>query len=142
MRISSITLQENNLGISIGKRLKGKLESLEKIVIFTGGNGAGKSRFLKLLQSNYDEYKNNPEKDTVCFKVAEKDKITNDDVEMNFTRDMIENFHIINYAHFDAKLQSTVNFSPYVINQSKKKLKQYFILIFDKYRDIILKRCH
>lgn len=124
MRISSITLQENNLGISIGKRLKGKLESLEKIVIFTGGNGAGKSRFLKLLQSNYDEYKNNPEKDTVCFKVAEKDKSTNDDVEMNFTRDMIENFHIINYAHFDAKLQSTVNFSPYVIHQSKNKLKQ------------------
>ncbi len=124
MRISSITIGENKMGVSIGKRLKGKLDSLGDIVIFTGSNGAGKSRFLKFLQSDYDEYKNNPQIHSVCFTVSEKNKITNEDVEMKFSIDMIENFHIINYAHFDAKLQSTVNFSPYVIHQAKHKLKQ------------------
>ena len=124
MRISSIKLQDNNLGISIGKRLKGKLEGLGEIVVFTGGNGAGKSRFLRLLKSNYDEYKNDPVNNDVCFRIIKKDAITNKDIELDFTRDMINQFHIINYSHFDAKLQSTVNFSPYVIHQSKNKLKQ------------------
>lgn len=122
MRISSIKLsaQGNDEGITIGKRFKGEISGLNNIVIITGGNGSGKSRFLKLLYKSFEKTKVQSALENVCLKVSENN--TNNEIEL--TKEIAENFHLINYSHFDAKLQGPENFSAYVIHQSKNKLKK------------------
>lgn len=124
--ISSIKLckEENNYGLSIGRRLKGELNNLSKIVILTGGNGCGKSRFLKLLKEDFEKYKSGIYDTITAFKMSEEDTTSNKTIECDLTKDIADSFNIINYSHFDAKLQSSANFSPYVIHQAKNKLKQ------------------
>lgn len=125
MRFSSIKLPTNssNDGITIGTRFNGTLDNLGKVVVLTGANGSGKSRFIKLLQKNFEAFKNDPDYQEICFKIAEKDE-NNKDIEEELTKATANSIHLINYSHFDAKLQGTVKFSPYVIHQAKNKLKQ------------------
>ena len=121
MRISSfkIPLEGNNEGIKIGKRFNGTLSNLNNIVIITGANGSGKSRFLKLLNRSFQNFKNNKSHSEICFKISENDC----DTETELTKNIAQNFNLINYSHFDAKLQGPKTFSPYVIHQAKNKLK-------------------
>lgn len=125
MRISSFKLPENasNTGIRLSAQFRGCLNGLKNVVILTGGNGSGKSRFLKLFQNTFDNFKNNPEHIERYFKVSEKNPDINKDVEKELTKEMAKNFNVINYSHFDAKLQDAEIFSPYVIHQAKNKLK-------------------
>lgn len=125
MRISSFKLPENanNTGIRLSAQFRGCLNGLKNVVILTGGNGSGKSRFLKLFQNTFDNFKNIPEYTENCFKVSEKNPDTNKDVEIELTKEMANRFNVINYSHFDARLQDAENFSPYVIHQAKNKLK-------------------
>lgn len=121
MRISSLKLckQANTEGITFNEQFENELRELTDIVILTGGNGSGKSRFLKLLQKNVGEYINGSNSNEISFKVAEEDKD-----EQDFTIELAKSFNIINYSHFDARLQTADKFSPYVIHQSKKKLQK------------------
>ena len=121
MRISSfkMPLEGDGEGIKIGKRFNGELSNLNNIVLITGANGSGKSRFLKLLNRSFQNFKNNSDVSETYFKVCENDF----DTEMELTKEIAQNFNLINYSHFDAKLQGPKNFSPYVIHQAKNKLK-------------------
>lgn len=125
MRISSFKLPENatNTGIGLSAQFRGCLMGLKDVVILTGGNGSGKSRFLKLIQNTFNNFKNNPNYIEKCFKVSKKNPDTKKDVENELTKEMAKKFNVINYSHFDAKLQDAENFSPYVIHQAKNKLK-------------------
>lgn len=125
MKISSFRLSENgnSEGIILGKRFNGELDNLKNVVILTGGNGSGKSRFLKLLQKKFEDVKYNSCNNDNGFKVTYMDKIFNKEVERELTIEMAKRINLINYSHFDAKLQEAEKFSPYVIHQSKNKLK-------------------
>ncbi len=121
MRISTfkIPLEGDSEGIKIGKRFNGTLSNLNNIVIITGANGSGKSRFLKLLNRSFQNLKNNESCSDRYFKIIEN----NSDTETELTKEIAQNFNLVNYSHFDAKLQSPEFFSPYVIHQAKNKLK-------------------
>ena len=125
MRISSFKLpaESNNEGITIGKRFNGRIDNLNKIVILTGANGSGKSRFIKLLQRSFEDFKINPDYEEICFTISRKGE-DNKDIEEDLTKAAAKEIHVINYSHFDAKLQGTDKFSPHVIHQAKNKLKQ------------------
>lgn len=124
MRISSIKLpKEDNEGIRIGDRFKGEISGLKKIVIITGANGSGKSRFLKVLEKRFKQLKADFNESNNCFKITETDSISGEK-ERDFTKDDANKMELINYSHFDAKLQRSENFSPYVIHQAKDKLKK------------------
>jgi len=121
MRISSFKIpsEGENEGIKIGKRFNGVLSNLNNIVIITGSNGSGKSRFLKLMNKSFQNFKTDERCSEICFKISENDS----DAETELTKDLAKKFNIINYSHFDAKLQGPENFSPHVIHQAKNKLK-------------------
>lgn len=126
MRISSFRtpVQNTSEGITIGNHFNGWLDKLNKVVVLTGANGSGKSRFLKLLHKTFEEFKNNPDYEEICFKVSKGDSDAKRETEEPLTKAQAQNIYLINYSHFDAKLQGTNNFSPYVIHQAKQKLKQ------------------
>ena len=120
MIISSLSLRKptNMEGITINSKFKNKLDNLSNTVVITGGNGSGKSRFLKFLQKNFNTYINGSISEEVSFKVTDN----KDGSEEDLTSELAKSFSIINYSHFDAKLQTADNFSPYVIHQAKSKL--------------------
>lgn len=120
MIISSLKLSNsaNAEGITLNSKFKNELDNLSNTVVITGGNGSGKSRFLKFLQKNFKLYINGSISDDVSFKVTDN---TNG-VENFLTLELAKSFSIINYSHFDAKLQTADKFSPYVIHQAKSKL--------------------
>lgn len=126
LRISSFELSEstNDEGIQIGEKLGGRVNDLNNIVILTGANGSGKSRFLKLFQQSFDGIRNDVNYNGLLFKVTENDETNGGDIEKELTIDIAKTFNIVNYSHFDAKLQSSEKFSPYVIHQAKNKLKK------------------
>lgn len=126
MRISSFKLPVNsdNNGITIGKRLNGELSNLSNIVVLTGANGSGKSRLLKIMYNTFDSFKNNSDYKESCFKIIKKDEDSQSEEEIELTKELAKNFNFINYSHFDAKLQVSERFSPYVIHQAKNKLKK------------------
>lgn len=121
MRISSFKVPKegDNAGIKIGMRFNGALNNLNNIVIITGANGSGKSRFLKLLNRSFQNLKNTENSFDSPFKIIEN----NSDAETDLTPEIAKSFNLVNYSHFDAKLQGPKNFSPYVIHQAKNKLE-------------------
>ncbi len=121
MKISSLKLSadRNCEGIKIGKQFKGEIDKLGDIVVLTGGNGSGKSRFLRLLYNSFQNIKHKDGSNELCFKVVDTDGVCKE-----LTSELASEMNIINYSHFDAKLQSPEKFSPYVIHQAKNKLKQ------------------
>ncbi len=121
MKISSLKLSTdgNCEGITVGKQFKGEIDNLGSIVVLTGGNGSGKSRFLRLLYNSFQNIKNGEGSNDIYFKV-----VGADGVDKELTGEFADELNIINYSHFDAKLQSPEKFSPYVIHQAKNKLKQ------------------
>lgn len=120
MIISSLKLSNsaNAEGITLNSKFKNELDNLSNTVVITGGNGSGKSRFLKFLQKNIKLYINGSVSDEVSFKV----KDNTNRVENVLTLELAKSFSVINYSHFDAKLQTADKFSPYVIHQAKSKL--------------------
>ncbi len=120
MIISSLSLSKptNTEGITLSSKFKNELNNLSNTVVITGGNGSGKSRFLKFLQKNFKLYIDGSNSAEVSFNVI-NDK---DGPEEVLTSELAKSFSIINYSHFDAKLQTPDKFSPYVIHQAKSKL--------------------
>lgn len=120
MKVSSFKLAKSkeNKGIKFGKRIGEKVSNLGRIVILTGANGSGKSRFLKLFKETFDHAKTDS---TYCdnFEIVD-----NNDNTRTMTLEDAKSFDIVNYSHFDAKLQLAENFSPYVIHKAKEKLQR------------------
>lgn len=113
MKISSIELLCEKDGL-----LPFKLPMLGDLVLVTGSNGAGKTRLLKIIQNyiNSQKVDDNLEEITI--------EITEDGKNEKLTRDNADKVRIINYSHYDARLQSPNSFSPYVIHKAKEILKK------------------
>ncbi len=110
LKISSITLTNEKRGIQ-----PFSAPVLGDIVILTGANGAGKTRILKLLQDYVDNlHKNISDRDILLT-------IETDDVPL--TTANADKIQIINYSHYDARLQSPTDFTPYVIHKAKDILQ-------------------
>ncbi len=120
MRITSLQLTKNPTenGLRMHSRMGGQLASLERIVFLTGGNGSGKTRLLRLIESEIHHTKTGTKNPECIFRIFKKGK------EKTLTQTDAQSLHVINYSHFDAKLQTPNNFSPYIIHRAKEKLKQ------------------
>lgn len=118
MKISSIKFKNSKTttGLSFDNQFANEVNELGNIVILTGGNGSGKSRFLKLLKNEFDVKKNN-------LPTAETEIKIDDCGIKELTSELAQKINIINYSHFDARLHSADKFSPYVIHQAKEKLQ-------------------
>lgn len=118
MKIKSIKLHQDTDGL---KAFKDCL-SLENLVLLTGSNGAGKTRLLKVIRRYVEALQSGvpeseiKEKLTVYFQEGEK-------IEL-LTKDNAKQIQIINYSHYDAKLQIPNAFSPYVIHKAKEILME------------------
>lgn len=117
MKITSIKIKTVEDGIQFADKFKKEIDNLGKTVVLAGANGSGKTRFLKLLEKSANNIQNET-KGPWIFKI----KI--DDKEVLLTKSLAKDIHVVNYSHFDARLQDPSNYSPYIINQAKNKLRQ------------------
>lgn len=117
MKISAIALQEEVDGLK-----KFEVPLLQDLVLLTGCNGAGKTRLLKAIQ-RYVEFlqlgvsgQDPPEKFTLTIQDDQKSE--------TLSSQNADAIQIVNYSHYDAKLQMPGDFSPYVIHKAKEILKR------------------
>ncbi len=113
MKISSIELLCEKDGL-----LPFKLPMLGDLVLVTGSNGAGKTRLLKIIQNYINSQKADDNLEEITIEITEDGK------NEKLTRDNADKVRIINYSHYDARLQSPNSFSPYVIHKAKEILKK------------------
>lgn len=116
LKISSIELRQELDGFKPFKF------SLKDLVILTGSNGAGKTRLLKRIQcyvQSLEQGKYNEETDG-RFDLFIQDAKGID----RLTPSNANRLRIINYSHYDARLQLPNDFSPYVIHKAKEILKK------------------
>ena len=113
MKISSIELLCEKDGL-----LPFKLPMLGDLVLVTGSNGAGKKRFQKIIQNYINSQKADDNLEEITIEITEDGK------NEKLTRDNADKVRIINYSHYDARLQSPNSFSPYVIHKAKEILKK------------------
>lgn len=110
MRISGIELTEECNKI---KKTKGVIE-LSDIVILTGENGAGKTRLLNLIMANLKELEYS---DKLILYIVDDEGLSRKYVDAGLLR-------VVNFSHYDAILQSSRDFSPYVIGTAKDVLSK------------------
>ncbi len=118
MKISSIKIKSDKTftGLGFDKQFANGINDLGNIVVLTGGNGSGKSRFLKLLKNEFEVLRSN-------LDTSETEIEIDDNGIKKVTSELAQSINVINYSHFDARLQIADKFSPYVIHQSKEKLQ-------------------
>lgn len=95
-----------------------KLPMLGNLVLVTGANGAGKTRLLKTIQNYINSQYTTDNMDEVVIELTENEKCE------KLTKENMDKVRIINYSHYDARLQSPNSFSPYVIHKAKELLKR------------------
>lgn len=113
MKISAIELLCEKEGL-----LPFKLPMLGDLVLVTGSNGAGKTRLLKLIQNYIDSQYASNNMNEIIIEITENEK------SEKLTKENANKVRIINYSHYDARLQSPNSFSPYVIHNAKEILKK------------------
>lgn len=113
MKIASIELKEEQNGICPFERNK-LGEELGDVVILTGANGSGKTRLLNMVRRHI-----------LTLEYKDKLKLTFLD-EAGQEREYSEAslIQVANYSHYDAVLQLSKNFSPYVIGKAQKILAE------------------
>ena len=111
MKISDIKLEKEKDGL-----LPFHFPMLGDVVLLTGGNGAGKTRLLKMIQTHVTMLRNGEDTDSFAL------QIDRDGTSEVLTEYNVDDISIINYSHYDAKLQFPNDFSPYVIHSAKDKL--------------------
>ena len=115
MKISAIELQEEADGLR-----PFKISLLKDFVILAGSNGAGKTRVLKAIQRKVESLKRGES----GFKDKLRITVQEGGCEEILTVENAGGIEVINYSHYDAKLQMPDDFSPYVIHKAKEILKQ------------------
>ena len=120
MKFSSIEI--NNSDGSKNGINNCKFEALGNVVLLTGSNGSGKSRFLKTINQAVNDIRAGNRPNDVFIKTS---FFSVDNDEEVLTIDNIDKVRIANYSHYDANLQTYKKFSPYVIHKAKEALKQY-----------------
>ena len=116
MKLSSIELRADVNGIK-----SFRAHSLGDVVLLAGSNGSGKTRLLKIIEKrladwNRDEFGNTD----VLISVE-------NDAPLTKKSEASQEFAIqtVNYSHFDAKLQTPDQFTPYVISKAKNLLTNH-----------------
>lgn len=117
MRISAIKLQEDINGLK-----PFEVSLLKNLVILVGSNGAGKTRLLKLIQT-YVEGLQQGRAAVPCESGLEI-MLQEDGTPRRMTEVNAGEVQIINYSHYDARLQVPDDYSPYVIHKAKEILRQ------------------
>lgn len=113
MKIASIELKDEQNGIYPFERNK-LGEELGDVVILTGANGSGKTRLLNMIRRHI-----------VTLEYNDKLKLTfidGDGQEREYSEAAL--LQAANYSHYDAVLQLSKKFSPYVIGKAKKLLAE------------------
>lgn len=82
-------------------------KNLGELVILAGSNGSGKTRLLKLIYNTLKKPNN-----SINLKIEANDKPLNN-------KKGKYKILPINFSHYDAKLQSPLDFTPYVISKAK-----------------------
>lgn len=95
------------------------VSSLGKVVILSGSNGSGNLRFLKMLVQYLSAVQKGGEEGCLNLKICHQEE-GEGEIFGKATANQIE---IVNYSHFDAQLQLSENFTPYVISKAKEVLK-------------------
>ena len=113
MRITSLEILEGDDGLANSVKV-----SLGDVVLLTGKNGSGKTRLIKRLV-NYLIHLQNGTDDKSLNVWA---NISGNEVKLSVDNAM--EIDIVNYSHYDARLQSAKDFSPYVISHSRQELKR------------------
>lgn len=117
MQISAIKLQQNVNGLK-----PFEISLLKNLVILVGSNGAGKTRLLKLIQTQVEDWQHGRTADQ-CENGLEIMLQEGRSIKpMNAAN--AGDVQIINYSHYDARLQVPSDYSPYVIHKAKEILHQ------------------
>lgn len=117
MKISTIEFKKDKMGIGPFKSCE--LGELGDVVILTGANGSGKSRFLKSIEKYINDLHIGNEEDNVILNIMDE---SGSEVKLDLSN--ANHIEVINYSHYDAKLQIPNNFTPYVIHNAKTKLER------------------
>lgn len=117
MRISAIKLQQDMNGLK-----PFEISLLKNLVILVGSNGAGKTRLLKLIQTQVEGLQQG--KTAEHCKSGIEIMLQEGEDNQLMTSANAGNVQIINYSHYDAKLQVPNDYSPYVIHKAKEILRQ------------------
>lgn len=109
MRISGIELTAECNKI---KKTEDKIV-LGDVVVLAGANGSGKTRLLNLVMANVRNLENSDKLGLYIIDDQGKEKKYTD----------ANLLQVVNFSHYDAVLQSSKHFSPYVIGKAKEILK-------------------
>ena len=107
MKISAVELKEKRQGIA-----PFHFSELGDIVLLTGSNGAGKTRLLKMIQKHHKLLREGENADGTALQIELDGSCKLDAVTAKTVQ-------IINYSHYDARLQSPGQYAPYVIHKAK-----------------------
>lgn len=88
---------------------------LGDFVVLAGSNGSGKTRLIKLIYNAIKKHQTKSEAECVEVQIGDSDKVVENSVYEQLVLP-------INFSHYDAKLQSPSNFTPYVIHKAKDLL--------------------
>lgn len=116
MKISSISLEAQTDGLN-----EFSIPSLGNIVILAGSNGSGKTRLLKLIERYIVSLKNGLDSKELKLNIS---SIDNNDEEI-LTPETVSKIEIVNYSHYDAQLQTSKGYTPYVISKAKDLLRKH-----------------
>ena len=117
MQISTIKLQQSVNGLK-----PFEISLLKNLVVLVGSNGAGKTRLLKLIQTQVEDLQQGRTADS-C-KSGLEITLQEGGNTKQMTVANAGDIQIVNYSHYDARLQVPNDYSPYVIHKAKEILHQ------------------
>lgn len=112
LKFSSIQLKSEKDGLQPFNKI-----NLGDVVVISGGNGSGKTRLLKLLQQHINSLRAGNDDGYLELEIP-------DPSHQILSTQNINSVELVNYSHYDARLQVPNYFTPYVITKAKNILQK------------------